>query len=56
MKFDSDNLHLEERIAELEEENEQLREQIVQLEEHIENLNAMLMEQLKVIYEWILNR
>ena len=47
---------LEERIHELERENEELREQIVQLEQTIEDLNTLLMEQLKVIYEWILDR
>lgn len=60
-EFDEfDDVHedkfLEERIHELERENQELREQIVQLEKKITDLNAMLMEQLKVIYEWILNR
>lgn len=57
-KFDDvhEDEFLEERIHELERENQELREQIVQLEKKIEDLNAMLMEQLKVIYEWILNR
>lgn len=60
-EFDEfDDVHedkfLEERIHELERENQELREQIVQLEKKIADLNAMLMEQLKVIYEWILNR
>ena len=57
-KFDDyhEDKFLEERIHELERENQELREQIVQLEKKIEDLNAVLMEQLKVIYEWILNR
>ena len=54
--YDHENEFLEERIHELERENQELREQIIQLEQKIEDLNAMLMEQLKVIYEWILNR
>ena len=52
----ADVIHLEQRIRTLETENQELRDQVVDLEEQIENLNLLLMEQLKVIYEWILNR
>ena len=54
-EFD-DLFHLEQRIVELEEENEMLRETISELEEKISQLNTMLMEQVKVIYEWVLSK
>ncbi|MDX1596537.1 MAG: hypothetical protein R3327_06305 [Nitrosopumilaceae archaeon] len=44
---------LEERITELEQENQMLRETIMQLEEKITQINAVLMEQVKFIYEWV---
>ena len=52
----ADSTPLEQRIHALETENQELRDQIVDLEEQIENLNLLLREQLRVIYEWILNR
>ena len=46
-------LKLEQRIAELERENNMLRETIEELEEKIIQINAVLMEQVKFIYEWV---
>ncbi|KAF6245577.1 hypothetical protein [Nitrosopumilus sp. b2] len=46
-------LRLEQRISELEEENQMLRETIKELEEKISQINAVLMEQVKFIYEWV---
>ena len=46
-------LRLEQRIAELEEENQLLLETIEELEEKIVQVNAVLMEQVKFIYEWV---
>lgn len=46
-------LKLEQRIAELERENNMLRETIEELEEKIVQINAILMEQVKFIYEWV---
>lgn len=46
-------LRLEQRIAELEEENQMLLETIEELEEEIIQVNAVLMEQVKFIYEWV---
>ena len=46
-------LKLEQRIAELEEENQMLLETIEELEEKIIQVNAILMEQVKFIYEWV---
>ena len=44
---------LEQRIVELEEENKMLLETIEELEEKIIQVNAVLMEQVKFIYEWV---
>ena len=46
-------LRLEQRIAELEEENQMLQSTIEELEEKIIQVNAILMEQVKFIYEWV---
>lgn len=46
-------LRLEQRIAELEDENQMLRETIKELEEKVVQINAVLMEQVKFIYEWV---
>ncbi len=46
-------LKLEQRIAELERENNMLRKTIGELEEKIVQINAVLMEQVKFIYEWV---
>ncbi|KFM22092.1 hypothetical protein AAA799B03_00340 [Marine Group I thaumarchaeote SCGC AAA799-B03] len=46
-------LRLEQRISELEEENQMLRDTIEELEEKITQINAVLMEQVKFIYEWV---
>lgn len=43
-------------IQELQEENRQLKQRVHELEKKIEELNQLLIEQLRVIYEWILNR
>jgi len=47
---------LEQRIQELEDENRELRGYISDLEKKLENLNEIVMEQLKVIYDWIIVR
>ena len=44
---------LEQRIAELESENDMLRETIKELEAEIKKINAVVMEQVKFIYEWV---
>lgn len=46
-------LRLEQRISDLEEENQMLRDTIEELEEKISQINAVLMEQVKFIYEWV---
>jgi len=43
-------------IHELQEENRFLKEKIHELEQQIKDLNQLLREQLRVIYEWIINR
>ena len=49
-------LRLEQRIVELEDENHMLRETIAELEEKITQINAVVMEQVKFIYEWVLSQ
>ncbi len=49
-------LRLEQRITELEVENQMLRENIAQLEEKIAQINEVVMEQIKLIYEWTLSQ
>ena len=49
-------LKLEQRISELEEENQSLRETIDELQEKITQINAVVMEQVKFIYEWVLSQ
>jgi len=44
------------KVGELNQENDVLREKISELEKTIKNLNALVMEQLNVIYEWVVNR
>ena len=53
---DGEVLRLEQRIAELEEENQILRDTIAELEEKISQINAVVMEQVKFIYEWVLSQ
>ena len=50
---DEQILVLEQRIQELEDENQILRDTIAQLEQKIVEINAVLMEQVKFIYEWV---
>ena len=40
----------------LKQENTHLQSQIEQLQKKIDDLNAIIMEQIKVIYEWVLTR
>ena len=48
--------HLREKIAQLEQENISLKMQIEKLQEQIAKLNELVMEQLKVIYDWVVSR
>ena len=43
-------------ILVLQEENQLLKERITELEKQIDNLNQLVMEQLNVIYTWILGQ
>ncbi len=43
-------------ILALQEENQLLKERITELEKQIDNLNQIIMEQLNVIYTWILGQ
>jgi len=47
---------IEERIQELENENRELRGYIFELEKKLDDLNQIMMEQVKVIYEWVITR
>ena len=47
---------LKNRVSELEEENRMLRQTISELEEKIVQINAVLMEQVTFIYEWVLSQ
>jgi len=42
------------KVGELQSENSVLRAQIAELENTINNLNAIIMEQVKVIYDWVI--
>lgn len=53
---DDQIVRLEQRIHELEEENQILRETIAELEDKISQINAVVMEQVKFIYEWVLSQ
>ncbi len=44
------------KVGELNQENDMLKTKISELEKTIQNLNALVMEQLNVIYEWVVNR
>ncbi|MCV0366398.1 MAG: copper-binding protein [Nitrosopumilus sp.] len=44
------------KIGELQKENQELKNQITELEHTVDNLNAVIREQIKVIYDWILSR
>jgi len=43
-------------VEELQRENQELKTQIFDLEKIIDNLHAVVMEQIKVIYDWVLNK
>ena len=45
---------LEQRVAELEQENRELRDIVSDLEQKLQDLNAVVMEQIKIIYDWVL--
>jgi len=52
--FDFDRL--EERIQQLENENRELRGHIFDLEKKLADLNQVIIEQVRVIYEWVISR
>ena len=43
-------------LEELQLENEQLKLQTIDLQNQIDMLNQIIMEQIKVIYDWVLER
>ncbi|MFB5612614.1 MAG: hypothetical protein ACE5R5_08555 [Nitrosarchaeum sp.] len=47
-------LKLEQRVVELEKENKELREYNSQLEKKIAEINAIVLEQIKIIYDWVI--
>ena len=51
---DIESLQAENQI--LQQENALLQSQISQLQKRMDDLNAIVLEQLKVIYEWVINR
>jgi len=53
---DSKELLLEQRITELEDENQELRIEISEFEKQLADLNALVMEQVGFIYDWITNQ
>ena len=50
---DEQVLRLEQKISELEEENQILKETIRDMEEKMAQMNALLLEQVRFIYEWV---
>ena len=52
----SDFNEVSSKVGELQRENSNLRSQIAELENTIDNLNAIIMEQVKVIYDWVLGK
>jgi plastocyanin len=44
------------RAGELQRENDDLRQQVSDLQKTVDDLNAVLMEQVKVIYDWVLGK
>lgn len=53
---DGEVLRLEQRILELEQENQSLRDTIEELQDKVIQINAVVMEQVKFIYEWVLSQ
>jgi len=49
-------IKLEQRIGELEKENKELREYNSQLEQKIAEINAIVLEQIKIIYNWVITK
>lgn len=49
-------IKLEKRIAELEKENKELKEYNSQLEQKIAEINAIVLEQIKIIYDWVITK
>ena len=44
------------RIDQLEEENQELRDYLGELEQKLTDLNLIVMQQVQIIYEWVLNQ
>ena len=44
------------KVGQLQEQNSELKNQIAELTQTIEKLNALVMEQVKVIYDWVVGR
>jgi len=44
------------KVGELDSANNLLRQQISELEKKVNDLNAIIMEQIKVIYEWVIGK
>ena len=42
------------KVGDLQKENSELRSQITEMQATIDNLNAIILEQVKVIYDWVL--
>lgn len=53
---DSLVIKLEQRIDELERENKELREYNSQLEQKIAEINIIVLEQIKIIYDWVITK
>lgn len=47
---------LNQRINELEQQNQELMDRIAFLEKSLQDANAIVMEQVKIIYEWVINQ
>lgn len=52
----SDFNEVSSKVGELQRENSDLRSQVADLEKTVNNLNAVIMEQVKVIYDWVLGK
>ncbi|AFS82438.1 hypothetical protein [Candidatus Nitrosopumilus sediminis] len=53
---DSNAQILEQQIIDLQEENQELKREISKLEKKLSELNEVVMEQVKFIYDWVLNQ
>jgi plastocyanin len=52
----SDFNEVSSRAGELQRENDDLKQQVRDLQKTVDDLNAVLMEQVKVIYDWVLGK